>query len=345
MNNDVTLKQSDSFSLFLHEKKTSLIEMLGEDKVDAFIKNTLLFMANADSKLKECSKESIYQCLLTATLIDLPINKNLGLCWIIPYKGSATFQIGYKGYISLARRAGFTRLDTAIIYEENITADTFKTIGIYRFDRSNQLFLENKNDKKIAGYYARIKQGVFTFENFITHQEMKNHAEKYSISYKSDKINSIWGKNFDEMARKTILKLSLSKCGIDDKYLAMATMADMAEIKDITHQEFEYLDNPTTPQSIKQEIDPIIDETKTLPPAPKNFTEEMFSNMVSYYAKSTDDEVKIQLAEIASARIADEKNSSKMLSYLTELELLKEHSPVSASRVSIYKDFINSITK
>ena len=67
--------------------------------------------------------------------------------------------------------------------------------------------------------------------------------------------------------------------------------------------------------------------------------------MVSHYAKSSDDDVRIQLSKIASARVASAENSSKMLNYLTELELLKEHSPVSASRVSIYKDFIQSITK
>lgn len=339
MNNDVTLKQNNSFSLFLHEKKTSLIEMLGEEKADMFIKNTLLFLSSADENLKECSDNSVYQCLLTATLLDLPINKNLGLCWIIPYNKSATFQIGYKGYVSLARRAGFTRLDTAIIYEENITTDTFKTIGSYRFDRSNQLFLENKGEKKIAGYYARIKQGVFTFENFITHQQMKNHAEKYSISYKNDKKNSIWGKNFDEMARKTILKLSLSKCGIDDKYLAMATMADMAEIKDIAHEEFDYIDNPN---SAKKSM--VSESNKQpAPPAPQNFTEEMFSKMVSHFAKSSDDEVKLQLSQISSKRVASNENASKMLGILLELELLKEASPVPLSKIQIYRDFINSI--
>lgn len=78
-------------------------------------------------------------------------------------------------------------------------------------------------------------------------------------------------------------------------------------------------------------------------PARQNFTEEMFNNMVSHYAKLSDDEVKLQLSQISSKRVASNENASKMLGILHELELLKEASPISLSKIQIYRDFINSI--
>ncbi|MEI4927194.1 recombinase RecT, partial [Klebsiella pneumoniae] len=38
--------------------------------------------------------------------LDLPVDKNLGYAWIVPYSGKAQFQLGYKGYIQLALRTG-----------------------------------------------------------------------------------------------------------------------------------------------------------------------------------------------------------------------------------------------
>src|SRR5690606_35091078 len=36
----------------------------------------------------------------------LPIDKNLGYAWVVPYGNKAQFQLGYKGYVQLALRTG-----------------------------------------------------------------------------------------------------------------------------------------------------------------------------------------------------------------------------------------------
>ncbi len=61
------------------------------------IKNQLgLANANINTILEAC-----YQ----ATLLQLPLEKNFGYCWVVPFKGKAQFQMGYKGYIQLAQRS------------------------------------------------------------------------------------------------------------------------------------------------------------------------------------------------------------------------------------------------
>lgn len=110
---------------------------------------------------------------------------------------------------------------------------------------------------------------------------------------------------------------------------------------------FGFCENDLDPDSDKQTS--ITQDNKTISksqPAKlerQNFTEEMFNNMVSHYAKLSDDEVKLQLSKISSKRVANNENASKMLAILLEQELLKEASPVSLSKIQIYRDFINSI--
>ena len=58
----------------------------------------------------------------------------------------------------------------------------------------------------------------FQKEMYMTVEEVTNHAKKYSASYKQD-LNkgwksSKWTTDFDAMAKKTVLKLLLSKWGI-----------------------------------------------------------------------------------------------------------------------------------
>lgn len=78
----------------------------------------------------------------------------------------------------------------------------------------------NKGDvSKIVGYYATFTLLTgFKKELYMTTDEVSNHAKKYSASYKQDLSkgwkSSRWTLDFDSMAKKTVLKLLLSKWGI-----------------------------------------------------------------------------------------------------------------------------------
>lgn len=41
---------------------------------------------------------------MKAAVLNLPIEPSLGRAYLVPYKGQAQFQLGYKGLIELAQR-------------------------------------------------------------------------------------------------------------------------------------------------------------------------------------------------------------------------------------------------
>lgn len=68
--------------------------------------------------LLECSPVSLIGGMLTAASLGLEIGAHLGQAYLVPFKGQATFVLGYKGMITLAHRSGhITSLVSNVVYE------------------------------------------------------------------------------------------------------------------------------------------------------------------------------------------------------------------------------------
>ena len=100
---------------------------------------TLLNVALDDS-LVYCTPESIVKSGLQAAELDLPLNKNMGLAYIVKYKKDAEFQIGYKGWQLLAKRAGINLRATPIFDcdQFEMVSDGFDTVVKHIPDVDNQ---------------------------------------------------------------------------------------------------------------------------------------------------------------------------------------------------------------
>ena len=98
------------------EIKSRFAEILGQ-RAGAFMAS-VLNTVYLDRNLQECDPNTVIISAMTAAALDLPVDKNIGQAWIIPYDGKATFQIGYKGYIQLALRTGqYVDLNVTEIYQ------------------------------------------------------------------------------------------------------------------------------------------------------------------------------------------------------------------------------------
>ena len=103
---------------FLNAPSTAnfLIETLSDRKTE-FVSN-LIAMCDGNAGLAACNPSDLMKCAMNATALNLPLNKNLGYAYIIPYAGTPSFQIGYKGILQLAIRTGAYRYINAVEVRE-----------------------------------------------------------------------------------------------------------------------------------------------------------------------------------------------------------------------------------
>lgn len=179
---------------------------------------SLIDLYSGSSNLQECSPNDVICEALKAAVLKLPINKSLGMAWIVPYKKVATFQLGYKGYIQLAIRSGQYRfLNADVIYEGEFRSKD-KLSG--RFD-----FNGARVSDKITGYFAFFElMNGFNKTLYFTVDQVHEHAKKYSPSYSWK--NSAWQTDFDSMALKTAIRILLSKWGILSVEMQNAYISD-----------------------------------------------------------------------------------------------------------------------
>jgi recombination protein RecT len=57
-------------------------------------------------KIAECSAASVLGAVMEAAILGFRPVAGLGQCYFVPYGGHVQFQIGYRGWIELARRSG-----------------------------------------------------------------------------------------------------------------------------------------------------------------------------------------------------------------------------------------------
>ena len=194
-----TLKSPDIYS--------KIQEMLGR-KPDSYITSVMQVLAS-NSMLAGVNADSITGAVFTACAMNLPLNNNLGLAYIVPFKGAAQLQVGYKGYLQLAQRTGQIESINAIaVYD----TDTEESV----LSRLTSL-IPKKVTGNVIGYTARLKTVTgFVAVVTMTSDELWEHAYKYSQTYKSaqnqGKNYSVWHQNFDAMAKKTVLKALMKYC-------------------------------------------------------------------------------------------------------------------------------------
>jgi recombination protein RecT len=231
-----------------------LAQVLGE-KRQSFVNNLTALVAN-NAKLQECEPIGLMYAGIKATALDLPLDPNLGFAYVIPYKNNrenkteAQFQIGYKGFIQLAIRSGqFRSINVTEIKEGELLHEDMLT-GDLTFKRAAANVREGL---KTVGYAAffRLNNG-FEKTLYFTVEAVEAHAKKYSQTYgskyESTRNSSKWATDFDAMAKKTVLKMLLSKYAPLSVEMQQAVVADQAVFgKDGKER---YIDNEAEVQQV-----------------------------------------------------------------------------------------------
>lgn len=159
--------------------------------------SSILATVSSDNKLQRCSPESIAQACFDAASLGLPVNK-LGLAYLVPYGEQAKLLIGYRGYLDIALRSGIV-LD--IFAECVYSKDKFRYLAGTAQDVVHEPVIVGDRGELVAVYaVARLCNG-------ITKPCIMRKAEVDFIRSKSRSVgNSPWASDYDEMAKKTVVK-------------------------------------------------------------------------------------------------------------------------------------------
>lgn len=255
---------SDKFQNKIHE--------VLQDKNRAIKFTAALTSAVANQPaLQECEATTILSSALLGESLNLSPSPQLGQYYIVPYKDKnngrivGTFQLGYKGYVQLALRSGnYKKLNVLEVKEGELISWNPLTEEI----KIN--LIEDEADRELrptVGYYVSFEYlNGFSKAMYWTKDKMVSHAKKYSKAYASDTKKgtsySFWTSNFDEMAKKTMLRQIISKWGIMSTEMNEAFTSDSAVIGE--GQIPEYIDNQ------EQRIEKVVENVEVDEPIEDN---------------------------------------------------------------------------
>lgn len=187
---------------------------------------SLMELVTSDDKLLACDGRLLMAEAMKAASLHLPLNKQLGYAYIVPYGNTPTMIVGYKGLYQLAIRSGlYKNINADVVYE-----------GEYQgYDKiSGELHLDGeKTSNRIVGYFAFLElTNGFRKMMYMSLDDMCSYAKKYSATLRNCKMtnqqlaemaqkqaelgpgNTVgWYGNFNDMATKTVLRRLLSKYG------------------------------------------------------------------------------------------------------------------------------------
>ena len=206
---------------------------------------------NQTPKLAECDSASLLSCVMKCSALGLEPSAvdGLGRAYILPFRNhgrmQATFIIGYKGLIDLARRSGqLVSIHAQAVYKgdefdfwEDEDGQHFK----FRPNRDAKHKPENLTDVYVS---ANLVNGGKVFEHMTK-------AEVDAIRKRSKSANNgPWVTDYEAMALKTVIRRSA-------RYLPMSTETQEAVAADETTPDYSGILNPIIEQPAPVEVAPL----------------------------------------------------------------------------------------
>ena len=216
----------------------------------------VLSAISVNPKLANCTPQSFLGAMMTSAQLGLEVNTPLGQAYVLPYNNKGTmeaeFQLGYKGMIDLAYRSGEIEVIQAhVVYEgDDFTCE-------YGLEPKLTHKPADSNRGEPVKVYAvfKTKSGGFGFE-VMSMDDVRKHAAKYSKAYNSS--FSPWKTNFEEMAKKTVLKKVLKYAPLKSDFVR-ATVQDEVIKKNLSEDMYSVPDEKfVMPKFMRNEDEEVI---------------------------------------------------------------------------------------
>lgn len=220
---------------------------------------------NKNPKLGECSESSVMSCLMRCSTLGLEPSDvdGLGRAYILPFYSKsagmqATFILGYKGLIELARRSGEIKdISARAVYD----GDFFE----YEYGLDEKLRhipgTGEKTPDKLTYVYC-----VVHFRDGGHYFDVMTKAEVEAVRARSKSPNNgPWVKDYEAMAKKTVIKRS-------NPYLPLSVDAKTAIANDDTDGGFvsefkapQIVSEPVVEAEVVETTEEVETEPDTLP--------------------------------------------------------------------------------
>ena len=170
---------------------------------------------SSNAALQRCSPQSFLGAMMTAAQLGMEPNTPLGQAYLIPYKNhgclECQFQLGYKGLIDLAYRSGaVSTIQAHIVYENDEFSYSF---GLEPTLKHVPAMHDRGTPTHVYAMF-RTKDGGYGYE-VMSIDDVRAHAQKFSKAYE----DGPWKTNFEEMAKKTVLKRVLKYAPLSSDFV------------------------------------------------------------------------------------------------------------------------------
>lgn len=167
-------------------------------------------------KLAQCDQTSFLGAIMQCCALGLEPGGALGHCYLIPFENKrqnrteVQFIVGYRGMIDLARRSGqILSIEARAVYDK----DYFEVeLGLdSKIVHRPDWTASNRGSLTFVYAVAKLKDGGVQFDvmSRAEIEAIRDKSQGYSVAkrYARDGvINSPWASNFEEMAKKTVVR-------------------------------------------------------------------------------------------------------------------------------------------
>lgn len=226
-------------------------QTLGNPKKAERYTAAIMSAVATNPQLQNCEAKTILSGSLLAESLNLAHSPQLGQYYLVPFKVKAKngipehydaqFILGYKGYIQLAIRSGnYKKINVMEIKDgELVSYDPFNEEIVLQPIQD----VDEREQTETIGYYAMFEY-INGFKKVIywSKKQMLQHADKYSPAFSKLayeklqngeipnnemwKYSSFWYKDFDGMAKKTLIRQLIGKWGVMSAEMTQAMELD-----------------------------------------------------------------------------------------------------------------------
>lgn len=253
MSNNTLAASKPKFSTIIKSNtyQNLIKQTLGNPKKAERYTAAIMSAVATNPQLQNCEAKTILSGSLLAESLNLAHSPQLGQYYLVPFKVKAKngipehydaqFILGYKGYIQLAIRSGnYKKINVMEIKDgELVSYDPFNEEIVLQPIQD----VDEREQTETIGYYAMFEY-INGFKKVIywSKKQMLQHADKYSPAFSKSayeklrngeipnnemwNYSSFWYKDFDGMAKKTLIRQLIGKWGVMSAEMTQAMELD-----------------------------------------------------------------------------------------------------------------------